>query len=88
MLHDTPLLLYYTHIRISYSIPQSYQHLIVYICMYVCIYMCYTDPAMLDDPTTEDYTNITLSYTFFKTGDEKEEVEKQRLEQEQLLKKV
>ena len=43
---------------------------------------------MLDDPTTEDYTNITLSYTFFKTGDEKEEVEKQRLEQEQLLKKI
>ena len=50
--------------------------------------MCYTDPAMLDDPTTEDYTNITLSYTFFKTGDEKEEVEKHRLEQEQLLKKI
>ena len=52
------------------------------------MYVWYTDPAMLDDPTTEDCTNITLSYTFFKTGDEKEEVEKQRLEQDQLLKKI
>ncbi len=31
----------------------------------------YLDPAMLTDPTLDGATNITLSYTFFKTGDEK-----------------
>ena len=31
----------------------------------------YIDPAILDNPSTEDVHSITLSYTFFKTGDER-----------------
>lgn len=33
----------------------------------------FIDPDILKDPTMENTSNITLSYTFFKTGDEKEE---------------
>jgi cytochrome c oxidase assembly protein subunit 11 len=32
----------------------------------------FIDPDILKDPTMENTSNITLSYTFFKTGDEKE----------------
>ena len=35
----------------------------------------YLDPALLDDPSTEDATNVTLAYTFFKTGDERDDQE-------------
>ena len=38
----------------------------------------FIDPEIVDDPAMENVTNITLSYTFFKTGDEKpDEKEKQ-----------
>lgn len=30
----------------------------------------FIDPAVVDDPAMENCTNITLSYTFFKTGEE------------------
>ena len=33
----------------------------------------YLDPELLNDPATVNTTNITLAYTFFKTGDESEE---------------
>ena len=33
----------------------------------------YIDPAIFDNPSTEDVHSITLSYTFFKTGDESKE---------------
>ena len=35
----------------------------------------YIDPAILDNPSTEDVHSITLSYTFFKTGDESKEAD-------------
>jgi len=34
----------------------------------------YIDPDIVNDPSMKNTTNITLSYTFFKTGDEKDEV--------------
>lgn len=33
----------------------------------------YLDPELTTDPACENMTNITLSYTFFKTGDESED---------------
>ena len=41
----------------------------------------YIDPEIVDDPAMQNVQNITLSYTFFKTGqedDEEEEVQGQR----------
>ena len=35
----------------------------------------FIDPELLEDPAMQGVTNITLSYTFFKTGDEKEKEE-------------
>lgn len=35
----------------------------------------FIDPDILKDPSMENTSNITLSYTFFKTGDEKEQEE-------------
>lgn len=35
----------------------------------------FIDPDFATDPAMENVTNITLSYTFFKTGDEKVEPE-------------
>lgn len=34
----------------------------------------YIDPDIVNDPSMKNTTNITLSYTFFKTGDEKDEL--------------
>jgi cytochrome c oxidase assembly protein subunit 11 len=34
----------------------------------------FVDPEFADDPAMETVNNITLSYTFFKTGEEKEDV--------------
>jgi len=33
----------------------------------------FIDPEIVDDPAMENVSNITLSYTFFKTGEEEEE---------------
>lgn len=42
----------------------------------------YIDPDIVNDPSMENTTNITLSYTFFKTGDEKDELTEGQKEKE------
>lgn len=37
----------------------------------------FIDPDVMKDPAMKDVKNITLSYTFFKTGDEKDEEKKE-----------
>lgn len=38
----------------------------------------FIDPEIIDDPAMENVRNITLSYTFFKTGDEQVEYEEKQ----------
>lgn len=44
----------------------------------------YIDPDIVNDPSMKNTTNITLSYTFFKTGDEKDDelIEGQKKEED------
>ena len=42
----------------------------------------YIDPEIVDDPAMQNVSNITLSYTFFKTGADDEAEEEQEEEQE------
>jgi cytochrome c oxidase assembly protein subunit 11 len=40
----------------------------------------FIDPEFANDPAMDNVTNITLSYTFFKTGDEAPDTEKDKVE--------
>ena len=45
----------------------------------------YIDPDIVNDPSMKNTTNITLSYTFFKTGDEKDELIESQKEKEGVM---
>lgn len=45
----------------------------------------YIDPDIVNDPSMKNTTNITLSYTFFKTGDEKDELTERQKEKEGVM---